>query len=384
MDLRYSFKKIIRKIHLWLGMLTGPVVFIVSITGAIYAFQEEINLLLQAGVYKNVTPEAKPFLTPEEIRQKSLDFFQREDIIYMTATVYPKGDRATIVWLRDSNRKYTAIMLNPYSGEVIHSFPYNINFWAIILGLHTHLLIPVVGSHLVSISTLLFVIILISGLVLWYPKQKKHLRQRLTIKWGASPKRLNYDLHNVLGFYMSWIVIFVILTGLILSYDWMRNSVYWVATAGQSPVKEIPVTSAIPDDPALPGGQAEKSILSIIASYSNLDNYFLKYAVDSAGYYELTLNSKEGYFYNKHDHFAIDQYTGEKLKKDLWEDKNSGDKLLEANLNIHIGQILGFPGKVLAFFASLIAASLPVTGFLIWKGRRKQSKKVLKKSRVMQ
>jgi uncharacterized iron-regulated membrane protein len=42
------------------------------------------------------------------------------------------------------------------------------------------------------------------------------------------------------------------------------------------------------------------------------------------------------------------------------------------NYDIHVGAILGFPGKVLAFLASLIAASLPVTGFMIWWGRRKK------------
>jgi uncharacterized iron-regulated membrane protein len=42
------------------------------------------------------------------------------------------------------------------------------------------------------------------------------------------------------------------------------------------------------------------------------------------------------------------------------------------NYDIHVGAILGLSGKVLAFFASLIAASLPVTGFLLWRGRKKK------------
>jgi uncharacterized iron-regulated membrane protein len=47
------------------------------------------------------------------------------------------------------------------------------------------------------------------------------------------------------------------------------------------------------------------------------------------------------------------------------------------NYDIHVGSILGFPGKVLAFLASLIGASLPITGFLVWYGRKfkKKSKK---------
>jgi uncharacterized iron-regulated membrane protein len=51
-------------------------------------------------------------------------------------------------------------------------------------------------------------------------------------------------------------------------------------------------------------------------------------------------------------------------------EKNRGEHLVESNYDIHVGAILGLPGKILAFLASLICASLPVTGFMIWWGRR--------------
>jgi uncharacterized iron-regulated membrane protein len=50
------------------------------------------------------------------------------------------------------------------------------------------------------------------------------------------------------------------------------------------------------------------------------------------------------------------------------------------NYDIHTGAILGLPGKILMFFASLICATLPVTGFVIWWGRRKKSPKHIRKN----
>jgi uncharacterized iron-regulated membrane protein len=44
------------------------------------------------------------------------------------------------------------------------------------------------------------------------------------------------------------------------------------------------------------------------------------------------------------------------------------------NYDIHVGAIGGITGKVIAFLASLMAASMPVTGFMIWWGRRKKTK----------
>jgi uncharacterized iron-regulated membrane protein len=57
---------------------------------------------------------------------------------------------------------------------------------------------------------------------------------------------------------------------------------------------------------------------------------------------------------------------------------NSADNLMKMNYDIHTGAILALPGKIFAFLISLLIASLPVSGFLIWLGRNK--KKLLEKS----
>ena len=71
----------------------------------------------------------------------------------------------------------------------------------------------------------------------------------------------------------------------------------------------------------------------------------------------------------------FDQYSGELLKEHTFDDQNAGEKVIRANYDIHVGSILGIPGKIIAFLASLICASLPVTGFLIWWEKRKKKKK---------
>ncbi len=61
-----------------------------------------------------------------------------------------------------------------------------------------------------------------------------------------------------------------------------------------------------------------------------------------------------------------------------FKDAKLADKIVRMNYDIHVGAVLGIPGKLLAFFGSLIAASLPVTGFIIWWGRRKKTKATAK------
>jgi uncharacterized iron-regulated membrane protein len=82
--------------------------------------------------------------------------------------------------------------------------------------------------------------------------------------------------------------------------------------------------------------------------------------------------------YWRSDYRYFDQYTLEEISAPhLWgkfEEATAADKLLRMNYDIHVGAILGLPGKILAFFASLIVASLPITGFLIWLKRREVKK----------
>ena len=81
------------------------------------------------------------------------------------------------------------------------------------------------------------------------------------------------------------------------------------------------------------------------------------------------------------DYVYYDQYTLEELPaKSIYgrfKDADGPDKLMRMNYDVHTGAIIGLPGKILMFFASLIAASLPVTGFIIWRGRRKKNKNLI-------
>jgi len=92
--------------------------------------------------------------------------------------------------------------------------------------------------------------------------------------------------------------------------------------------------------------------------------------------------------YWKLDYRYYDQHTLKEIPVDhvygRFPEAKAADKLLRMNYDIHTGAILGLPGKILAFFASLICASLPVTGVYIWWGRRNKIRKDWKKAEASQ
>ena len=71
------------------------------------------------------------------------------------------------------------------------------------------------GTYVCGIPTLIFLFMLISGIILWWPKNKKARKQRLSFDWKKvkSWKRKNYDVHNVLGFYASLFLLLIAFSG---------------------------------------------------------------------------------------------------------------------------------------------------------------------------
>jgi uncharacterized iron-regulated membrane protein len=79
--------------------------------------------------------------------------------------------------------------------------------------------------------------------------------------------------------------------------------------------------------------------------------------------------------YYKTNIYNFDQYSLKPVKSagpysGRYADAGVADKLRRMNYDIHVGAILGIPGKVIAFFLAMVSASLPITGFYIWWGKR--------------
>ncbi len=375
-----KLKKITGKIHLWLGLASGLIVLVLGVTGCLLVFEEEICTLLDYGVFKQVKKEKAPYAPPSAVFTHADKALAGKKIARAYYIVSVNKPRVSACWALDSSRQYHAVLQNPYTGKVIGNYAYKNSFFAVVTHIHTSLGIGKTGTLLIKYATLIFIVLLITGIILWKPASKKGYKQRFTIKWNASGKRLNYDLHNVLGFYMSWVAIFIALTGLVWSFEWMNNSVQWIANGGKTiPYKKEKIQS---DTARLAGnawtGPDYKIMDSLFAIHtqntSSMNGIRVYKPFSAEDLLRFEVETKKGSNYLRTDEYAYDQYTGKLLKEQKFANHSNGEQIRRMNYYIHVGSIGGITGKILAFFASLIAASLPVTGFLIWKGRRKKGK----------
>lgn len=370
-------KKWVRKIHLWLGLTSGLIVFIVAITGCAIVFEKEINTALGTGIYQKVESRNSEPALPSQVFGVADSAFQKLRLVNMYYTVYPGEPNVSVLWVRDTAGKYHSLLQDPYSAQIAGTYDYESSFFTIMTFIHVSLALGEAGTTIIRYATLIFVVLMISGLILWKPASRKGYKQRFTVKWGASFKRLNYDLHNVLGFYMTWIAVFIALTGLVWSFEWFSNSVVWVANGG----KKVELAQQQP--PLSVKAQHNHADLSL---YAAIDAAFLEIRkrepstraltiykpMNDSSAIGITVETEKGKHYARADEYFFDQYSSRLLAHKPFNGLSNGEKLLRMNYYIHVGSIAGITGKVLAFLASLIAASLPVTGFMVWRGRKKK------------
>lgn len=373
--------KISAWLHLWLGLLSGIVVFIVSITGAIYVFKEEIQMLTEPFQTVNISEDAA-MLPPSKLSKSVKEAYGYSSV--WGVGYRGKGKSAVVPYYADYTN-YQVAYVNPYTGEPLYNRHLDESFFRWVLMGHYQLWLPRwIGKPIVAYGTLIFVIMLISGLVLWWPKKwsKRHLKKAFKISWSSSWRRINLDLHNVVGFYMIIVALILALTGMVYGMSWFKKAVYWTASGGELPKRER-VTS----DTTL---VASHSILDEDRLYSNLiqsglnfesAEVWFNYPRGEKGVWTVQVNPNPNNTYLQRSTY-YEQHTLKKLKQEpVFANANLAEQLMRINYDLHVGSIGGIWTKIIAFLVCIFCASLPITGFIFWYDRERRKHKRDKKKR---
>jgi len=389
------FKKWTGKLHLWFGLSIGLIIFIVSITGTLFVFKDEVeNFTRKDVIYHNEQNIAQKQVLPIRVLEKSVDAqLQEKYKIHWVNVPIDKKMSYQFYWYEHNTEAwnyfdefpiYKVAYVNPYTGKVLRTYDEKNGFFSIVKSIHwSFLLKQDWGKYVVGIPVIIFVIMLISGIILWWPKNKAARKQRFSFKWKniKNWKRKNYDLHNILGFYASIFALIFSITGLFYAFFVVQAMIYFVFSGGSTVYPDFShITTKAPIEQRSET-TLDKVIHTVQAKYPNSFGFAIDLGhshMDDHEHPNFSVFVKHlSYSYHKNSSLIFDENSGELLHTYNHEDKNFGEKTVAANYDIHVGSILGLPTKIIAFIVSLICASLPVTGFLVWWGRRKKTKKAI-------
>ena len=187
--------------------------------------------------------------------------------------------------------------------------------------------------------------------------------------WTSWWKRLNYDLHSVLGFYASWYLLVIAITGIIATFPIVEKNIFLITKSPPPPWENPPFSeksynrNGIALDLALQKAQqaipAAVSTDVILPRTSQEPIQFIKRVPHALN------RNAESFVY-------VDQYSGKILRVDLYEKFSLGATIHALISPLHIGQIFGLPTQILALLASALLPFSAVSGVILWWNRRRQ------------
>jgi uncharacterized iron-regulated membrane protein len=210
-------RKALFQIHLWTGIALGLYVVLISVSGSAIVFRNELYKGLWPG--PKIVPISGPRLSRDDLKKAVHQAWPHYSITYIWDS--KRKDEATEVWIeRDgvSKAKTVGRLVDPFTGRDLGpSRPWSIGALAWMSDLHINLLTGNAGRKVNGVLAILVVLLSLTGLTVWWPGTGR-LRRSLTIDFRANWKRLNWDLHSVVGFWMFAFVFIWGVTGVFLVF----------------------------------------------------------------------------------------------------------------------------------------------------------------------
>ena len=372
-------RKIFRNIHLWLSVPFGILITLICFSGAALVFEKEVMELCHRELYFVKKVEAAPL--PMEQLMTKVAATLPDSVSVTGVNISSDPERAYQVTLSKPRR--ASMYVDQYTGEITGKYE-RAPFFNFMFRMHRWLLDSMKqdggifwGKMIVGTSTLMFVFVLISGIVIWWPRTKKVLKNSLKIVANKGWRRFWYDLHVAGGMYALVFLLAMALTGLTWSFQWYRTGFY--KTFGVEVQPSMGHGNAAANATAKGGKRDGKPEgregrgAHRYSPYTNWQQVYEQLAEANPDYKQISVSDGSASvavprFGNQRgtDRYKFNPRNGEITETTLYKDLDNSGKIRGWIYSVHVGSWGGMLTRILTFVAALIGASLPLTGYYLW------------------
>ena len=201
--------------HFYAGLFCIPFLIVLSISGSIYLFKPQVESWIDRA-YDNLPVEGKAQGADKQVRAalEALpgSTFQSYEI--------PPDDRAAARVIVRLEGQATRVYVHPATLQVLKVVSEDDRFMRVLFRLHGELLLGNRGSMLVELAASWAIIMILTGLFLWWPRGAKGLGGIAYPRLGRGSRIFWRDLHAVTGFWISGLALFLLLSGLPWAKFW--------------------------------------------------------------------------------------------------------------------------------------------------------------------
>ena len=398
--------KAFKEIHLWLAVPFGIIITLICFSGAMLVFEQEITRASRHDVYYVAEVAASPLPVGELMEKVKATL---PDSVRITGVTICKDPERTYQ-VNLSKPRRASVFIDQYTGRITGRSE-RLPFFSFMFRMHRWLCDsanpkgdgPKIGKLTVGVSTLMFVVVLISGVVIWWPRARRNFRKSMSVPVGKGSFRFWDGLHVAGGMYVVLIVLAMALTGLTWSFPWYRDAFYAVCGVEHTP-RDFSEQKPAEGDKERGEGRGEgrhgrgghhghgdgegrhgdrhggrrSEFGRWQAVYEELRARDPEAPQITVGAENASVTLSDYGNVRAADKYAFNRRSGEVTLETAYRDAAPADRLRGWIYSIHTGALGGLTTRILWFLAALLGASLPLTGYYIWikRLRRKVVRKV--------
>lgn len=390
---RQSIYQSVWRWHFYAGIIFAPFLIVLAFSGAVYLFKPQIEGYL----YKDmliVREVGTSVLTPESITEKVVKAYPGTVVSSITLDSNPKSSYILSV---ARNGSPTTMYVDPYTGHVLGMMDSNKTFSAFFKKMHSELVVGgTLANRLVELAACWAIILILTGLFLWWPRNKASIWGTVLPRLSKPGSRLFWrDLHAVPAFWLSLVLLVIIASGLPWSsilggqIDKLANSTNtntppFAYSFGAKPesvtvakdiAEDLPwAAENLPVPVSIAGGYVPLSIndIAVVADEQQvIKPYTITLPSGETGVYTVsTSNSKPSNSSTLH----IDQYSGAVLTDVRFADYGIMAKAISYGIAFHEGRLFGLVNQLLGLAACMGLILVSISSYVMWRKRKPAGK----------
>lgn len=388
------YKNIWFKLHLILGLSAGFILLIVGFTGAMLSFEKEILNALNEKTYK-VAVQEQGKLSTKDLLEKFQEQMPQSKI--NSITISSSNDSSSMInvaGVGENARKGVNYYVNPYTAEILPDVSGQ-KFFKTVENIHRRLLLNDFGKQVVGICVISLLILMFSGIYIYYPRLKKSFLQSFTLNFQSKGRFFLANIHSAIGMWVIPFYLVASLTGLYWSYEWFSNSLHQITGVEKPKRPQMPnpqeQNKSQGDKPREPKNDMNNQQISEKISFDDIslsvdlfsslvDN---KYSTATLRFpqkgtiYSFSYVPLNGLNERAKNTLEFDLKTKEISKHDKFEDKSLIQQLMGSIFALHTGEYFGIVGQIGMFLASLMMPLFAITGLMMYI-KRKKKKTIIK------
>ncbi len=362
--------------HFYAGLFCIPFVIWLASTGSLYLWRPQIEALLDQP-YDRLAASV-PATSPEVQVAAAIAAVPDSSLAQYVLPDEGPGHAVRILVQRHGER--SRVYVDPASNKVLGVVVEEHRPFRVLTRLHGELLAGNVGSYVVETAACWAIVMILTGLYLWWPRGRKGLAGVLWPRLSGSGRLFWRDIHAVAGVWVSMAALGLILTGLPWAKGWgsYLKEVRTVTHMTDGPVDwtiggKPPASDAHAGHegmtmatPALRPGELPRVIAAarplaiappVLIAPPRMAGAPWSISSDAA---DRPLRAEA----------KIDGATGHVVSRKSFAQRHWIDRLVGYGIAIHEGQLFGLANQLLGTLIALLLVTLAVSGAVMWWRRR--------------